>query len=170
MSEYLTEKVAENLATGAQTVLFLNRRGFAPTVKCLDCRTTLRCPNCDIGLVYHISHKSVMCHLCGHMSALVETCPTCNGANWGYFGAGTQRIEEYLKNRFPAARIGRLDVDAAAKIGSTKKLLSRFSKGRLEILVGTQMVAKGLDFPGVKTVGVLSADSSMNLPDFRAAE
>ncbi len=170
MSEYLTDKIAENVAIGAQTVLFLNRRGFAPTVKCLDCRTSLRCPNCDIGLVYHLSRKFVMCHLCGYRTGLVETCPTCDGVNWGYFGVGTQRIEDFLKQRFPSAKIGRLDADVADKIGSVRKLLTNFSKGKLDILVGTQMVAKGLDFPGVRLVGILSADASMNLPDFRAVE
>jgi primosomal protein N' (replication factor Y) len=170
LSEHLAQSIADNVAKGAQTVLFLNRRGFAPTVKCMDCRTSLRCPNCDIGLVYHLSRKFVMCHLCGFTSDLIHSCPTCNGFNWGYFGAGTQRIEEYLNRRFPSARIGRLDVDAAAKSGSAGRLLLRFAKGKVDILVGTQMVAKGLDFPGVRTVGILSADSSMNMPDFRAVE
>jgi primosomal protein N' (replication factor Y) len=170
MSEYLTDKIAENVATGAQTVLFLNRRGFAPTVKCRDCRTSLRCPNCDVGLVYHLSRKFVMCHLCGYRNDLVEACPTCDGVNWGYFGVGTQRIEDFLNQRFPSAKIGRLDVDVADRIESVRKLLTSFSKGKLDILVGTQMVAKGLDFPGVRLVGILSADASMNLPDFRAVE
>ncbi len=170
LSEYLIERIAENVAAGAQTVLFLNRRGFAPTVKCLDCRTALRCPNCDIGLVYHRSKKSVICHLCGFTSDLVNRCPTCHGMNWGYFGAGTQRIEDYLNQKFPSARVGRLDMDTAGNVGSANKLLRDFSKGKVDILVGTQMVAKGLDFPGVGLVGILSADSSMNMPDFRAVE
>ncbi len=170
LSEYLSDRMAQNVASGAQTVLFLNRRGFAPTVKCLDCRTTLRCPNCDVGLVYHLSRKSVMCHLCGYASDLIDECPTCHGLNWGYFGSGTQRVEDYLIRKFPSARIARLDVDVTDKIGSARKLLSRFSQGKIDILVGTQMVAKGLDFPGVKLVGILAADVSMNLPDFRAVE
>ena len=170
LSEYLSGKIAENLMSGAQTVLFLNRRGFAPTVKCSTCGATLRCPNCDVGLVYHLSHENVMCHLCGFQSNLIDTCPACGGTEWGYFGAGTQRIEYYLKRKFPSALIGRLDLDTAANVGSTKKLLSKFAASKLDILIGTQMVAKGLDFPGVRLVGILSADASLNMPDFRAAE
>jgi primosomal protein N' (replication factor Y) len=111
-----------------------------------------------------------MCHLCGHETELVDECPTCHGLNWGYFGVGTQRIEDYLTRKFPNAKIGRLDVDVSDRVSAVRKLLSGFSRGRIDILVGTQMVAKGLDFPGVGLVGILSADASMNLPDFRAVE
>ncbi|MBU1320360.1 MAG: primosomal protein N' [candidate division Zixibacteria bacterium] len=171
LSDYLRERIEECLSSGAQTVLFLNRRGFAPTVKCLDCRATLRCPNCDVGLVFHIaSREKVLCHLCGFKSALDHTCQACGAANWGFFGAGTQRIEDYLNLKFPSAVVGRLDADAAEKAGAAKKTLAGFSARKVNILVGTQMVAKGLDFPDVRLVGILGADASMNFPDFRSVE
>jgi len=170
LSAELLSKLEDTLTSGAQTVLFLNRRGFAPVVKCLECRTSIRCPNCDVGLVYHASKKRVMCHLCGFSSDLLDKCPGCGSSNWGYFGVGTQRIEELLRERFASANIARLDFDTAQSVAATRKLFSRFRAGKIDILVGTQMVAKGLDFPNVKLVGILGGDLAMSLPDFRALE
>jgi len=170
LSEYLENAIEWNLIEGAQTVLFLNRRGFAPVIKCRICRAPLRCPNCDVGLVYHKQSDSALCHLCGYRDTLIDKCSVCDESDWGYYGAGTQRLEESLAERFPSARIARLDIDVTSGTDHARKTFSKFRSGKLDILVGTQMVAKGLDFPGIRTVGIISADGAASMPDFRAAE
>jgi primosomal protein N' (replication factor Y) len=170
LSWYLAERISDCLDTGAQVVLFLNRRGFSPTVKCRNCRHTFHCPNCDIGLVFHKGRNEILCHLCGHRAPVPKVCPECGGVSIGYYGAGTQKIEEYLKDTYPDAKLGRLDVDVATSVKAAAGVLDNFRKGKTDILVGTQMVAKGFNFPNVRLVGILSADTSLSLPDFRAAE
>jgi primosomal protein N' (replication factor Y) len=170
LSDYLAERISQCLSEGSQVVLFLNRRGYAPTVKCLTCRSSLRCPNCDVGLVYHKWHRKVMCHLCGYREELAAACAVCGKPTLSFVGSGTQRVEDHIVQSFPTARVGRLDVDAIEAKGSAVKLLQKFGDGKIDILVGTQMVAKGLDFPNVRLAAVLAADAAMSLPDFRAAE
>ncbi len=170
LSWYLAERITDCLDNGAQVVLFLNRRGFSPTVKCKNCRHTFHCPNCDIGLVFHKGRNQVLCHLCGYSASVPKVCPECGGVSIGYYGAGTQKIEEFLKKAYPDAKLGRLDQDVAASVKAAADVLNNFRKGKTDILIGTQMVAKGFNFPNVKLVGILSADSSLSIPDFRAAE
>ncbi len=170
LSEHLERAIDRDLADGAQSVLFLNRRGFAPVIKCRTCRAPLRCPNCDVGLVYHKQTDSALCHLCGYVDSAIDRCSVCESTDWGYYGSGTQRLEDALAERFPSARIARLDIDATGGTANAAKTFTKFRSGKIDILVGTQMVAKGLDFPGIRTVGVISADAASSMPDFRAAE
>lgn len=169
-SMVLQEKIADRLAKGQQSVLMLNRRGYSSFIMCRDCGFVLECPNCDISLTLHMDSKTMKCHYCGHEEAIPHTCPKCQGHNFRYYGTGTQKIEEELQKMFPAARILRMDVDTTRKKGSHEAILSAFGRGEADILLGTQMIAKGLDFPNITLVGVINADTSLSLPDFRASE
>lgn len=169
-SQQLMTALLERLERGEQAVLFLNRRGYSSFVLCRDCGTSVQCPNCDISLTYHRYQEKLKCHYCGHEEYIPETCPECQSENIRYFGTGTQKVEEEIFKLFPQARVLRMDVDTTRQKGSHEKMLDAFGRGEADILLGTQMIAKGLDFPNITLVGVLSADTSLHLPDYRAAE
>ncbi|MGG1630510.1 primosomal protein N' [Rossellomorea sp. NRS-1567] len=169
-STELFEKLQDRMEKGEQTVLFLNRRGHSSFIMCRDCGFVLQCPNCDISLTYHRFSNGMKCHYCGYEEGVPTTCPECTSEHIRYFGTGTQKVEEELTKLIPDARIIRMDVDTTSRKGSHEKLLTAFGEGRADILLGTQMIAKGLDFPNITLVGVLSADTMLHLPDFRAAE
>ena len=166
----LIEGIRERLERKEQIVLFLNRRGYSSFVLCRDCGTVVGCPNCDISLTYHRSHEKLRCHYCGYDQYVPHECPECTSEHIRFFGTGTQKVEEEIYKLFPEARVVRMDVDTTSKKGSHEELLDRFGRGEADILLGTQMIAKGLDFPNITLVGVLSADTSLHLPDYRASE
>ncbi|MFB9770562.1 primosomal protein N' [Lactiplantibacillus modestisalitolerans] len=153
-----------------QSVLMLNRRGFSSFVLCRDCGFVLKCPNCDISLTLHMDSHTMKCHYCGHEEPIPRICPNCHGHQIRYYGTGTEKVETELKELLPDANIIRMDNDTTRKKGAHAKLLAKFGSGEANILIGTQMIAKGLDFPNVTLVGVLNADTGLGLPDFRASE
>ncbi len=169
-SVLLQEKIRDRIAKKEQIVLLLNRRGYSSFVMCRDCGFVLPCPNCDISLTLHMDTKTMKCHYCGHEEKIPYTCPSCKGNKIRYYGTGTQKIEEELKEVLPEAKVIRMDVDTTRKKGAHEKLLTSFGNGEADILLGTQMIAKGLDFPNITLVGVLNADTGLGLPDFRASE
>ncbi|MER2000489.1 MAG: primosomal protein N', partial [Lysinibacillus sp.] len=166
----LIEGIRERLEKKEQIVLFLNRRGYSSFVMCRDCGTVVQCPNCDISLTYHRSNEKLKCHYCGYDEYVPHTCPQCTSEHIRFFGTGTQKVEEEIYKLFPEVRVVRMDVDTTSKKGSHEELLDKFGRGEAQILLGTQMIAKGLDFPNITLVGVLSADTSLHLPDYRASE
>lgn len=166
----LMEKLEETIAKGEQAVLFLNKRGYSSFVMCRDCGYVPQCPHCDISMTYHRYGQRLKCHYCGHEEPVPHTCPECASEHIRFFGTGTQRVEEELTKVLPNARVIRMDVDTTSRKGAHEKLLSAFGEGKADILLGTQMIAKGLDFPNVTLVGVLSADTTLHIPDFRSAE
>lgn len=169
-SRKLHSALEERLERGEQTVLLLNRRGFSTFVMCRSCGYVAGCPECDISLTYHSRSDNLRCHYCGHAEPAPKLCPECGSEHIRFFGTGTQRVEEELGKLFPGIRVIRMDVDTTTEKGSHEKLLNQFRDKKADVLLGTQMVAKGLDFPDVTLVGVITADSALNLPDFRAAE
>jgi primosomal protein N' (replication factor Y) (superfamily II helicase) len=169
-SRRLHTALADRLERGEQTVLLLNRRGFSTFVMCRGCGYVAGCPECDISLTYHSRSDNLRCHYCGHAEPAPKVCPECGSEHIRFFGTGTQRVEEELGKLFPGIRVIRMDVDTTTEKGSHEKLLNQFRDKKADVLLGTQMVAKGLDFPDVTLVGVITADSALNLPDFRAAE
>lgn len=169
-SRLLHQSLAERLERGEQSVLLLNRRGYSTFVMCRSCGYTAACPHCDISLTYHQKTRALRCHYCGHAEQAPTACPSCESEHIRYFGTGTQRVEEELAKLFPGIRVIRMDVDTTTEKNSHEKLLKQFGDRKADVLLGTQMVAKGLDFPYVTLVGVIAADTSLNLPDFRAAE
>lgn len=169
-SYLLQDAVKKAMAQKKQAILFLNRRGFSTHLDCKRCGFVLECKRCKSVLVYHSDIKKLVCHYCSQKFDVPSICPSCNSAYIKFFGLGTQKVESELYRMFPAARITRMDTDATTKKGSHEKILDDFKNGMIDILVGTQMIAKGLDFPQVTLVGVVSADTSLNLPDFRASE
>ena len=170
LSGPLRQAIGARLALGEQVILFLNRRGYATFLLCPACGEAVRCPDCGISLTYHREEHQVRCHHCGLARTAPTACANCKGHNIRFSGFGTERVEKELGELFPRARLGRLDRDTTAHKGSHLAIVGRFRAAETDILVGTQMVAKGFDFPGVTLVGVISADTSLNLPDFRAAE
>ncbi|GLX68400.1 primosomal protein N' [Paenibacillus glycanilyticus] len=169
-SRRLHAALAERLERGEQSVLLLNRRGYSTFVMCRSCGYTAACPHCDISLTYHQKSRALRCHYCGHAELAPKECPSCSSEHIRYFGTGTQRVEEELAKLFPGIRVIRMDVDTTTEKHSHEKLLKQFGERKADVLLGTQMVAKGLDFPFVTLVGVIAADTSLNLPDFRSAE
>lgn len=169
-SRGLHRALEQRLERGEQTVLLLNRRGYSTFVMCRGCGYVAGCPECDISLTYHSRSNNLRCHYCGHAEPSPSECPECGSEHIRFFGTGTQRVEEELGKLFPGIRVIRMDVDTTTEKGSHEKLLNRFRERKADVLLGTQMVAKGLDFPDVTLVGVITADSALNLPDFRAAE
>ncbi|WNF35510.1 primosomal protein N' [Bacillaceae bacterium IKA-2] len=169
-SKSLYEKLSLRLERGEQSVMFLNRRGYSTFIMCRDCGYVAECPHCDISLTYHQTTHSIKCHYCGHQEQMPKKCSNCQSEHIRFFGSGTQKVEEEITKVFPDARVIRMDVDTTRKKGSHEKLLTAFAEGKADILLGTQMIAKGLDFPNITLVGVLAADSMLNLPDFRASE
>ena len=166
----LQEKLQERLEKNEQSVLLLNRRGYSSFVMCRDCGYVLPCPNCDISLTLHMDSKTMKCHYCGHEERIPYRCPNCSQDKIRYYGTGTQKVEEELQTLLPDSRILRMDVDTTRRKGAHEKILRTFGEGQADILLGTQMIAKGLDFPNVTLVGVLNADTALNLPDFRSSE
>ena len=166
----LLEAIQDRLDKKEQVVLMLNRRGYSSFVMCRDCAYVDNCPNCDISLTLHMDSKSMNCHYCGHRQAIPRVCPNCQSKSIRYYGSGTQKAAQELAQIFPQARILRMDMDTTRKKGAHEKMLQEFGRGDYDILIGTQMIAKGLDFPNVTLVGVLNADTALHLPDFRSSE
>jgi primosomal protein N' (replication factor Y) (superfamily II helicase) len=170
ISRRLREEVEAQLQSGKQTMFLLNRRGYSWFLLCRSCGQTERCVNCSISLTYHRRENRLICHYCGYQASVPARCRSCDSEFLYYVGEGTEKLEQKLAEMFPTARVARLDRDAARRPGQYLRVLSDFRDGKIDILVGTQMIAKGHDFPGVTLVGVVSADTSLSLPDFRAAE
>lgn len=166
----LADAVREKLEKKEQIVLFLNKRGFSSFVLCRDCGTVVECKQCDISLTYHRAGEQLKCHYCGHEEPVPTKCPECASDHIRFFGTGTQKVEEEIAKLFPYARVLRMDVDTTRTKGSHERILKQFGDGEADILLGTQMIAKGLDFPNITLVGVLNADTTLHLADFRAAE
>ena len=170
LSRILCEKIAQRLDNMEQTILFLNRRGYSKIFECPDCGNTEECPHCSISLTWHKREDIVKCHLCGYTAKAPARCRKCGSEKAKWRGHGTQKVEDIVSQIFPAARIGRMDRDAMNRRDNYRKVLGDFRAGKLDILIGTQMIAKGLDFPRVTLVGIIDADISLHMPDFRAAE
>ncbi|MEY8584973.1 primosomal protein N' [Ligilactobacillus animalis] len=169
-SQVLLDQITERLARKEQVVLMLNRRGYSSFVLCRDCGFVLKCPNCDVSLTLHMDTHSMKCHYCGHEEAIPNRCPSCDSKKIRYYGTGTQKVQAELEKLLPEARILRMDVDTTRKKGAHERLLAKFGAHEADILLGTQMIAKGLDFPDVTLVGVLNADTALSLPDYRSSE
>lgn len=169
-SRALQEAIVDRQARGEQTILLLNRRGHSTFVMCRTCGHTVQCPHCEIAMTYHKQSHALRCHYCGYAEREPDQCPSCAGPHIRYFGTGTQRVEEQLLSQFPGLRVIRMDVDTTSTKGAHEALLTRFRNKEADVLLGTQMVAKGLDFPDVTLVGVIAADTVLHLPDFRASE
>ncbi len=169
-SRVLREKLRDRLEKRERIILLQNRRGYAPFVQCLDCGGGVQCPNCRVTLTYHAPGRRMVCHYCAFDTSAPSVCRACEGPNLRLMGVGTQRVEEALKDQFPDLRLLRMDVDTTRRKGAHDRILESFRMGQADVLLGTQMVAKGLDFPGVTLVGVISADTGIHLPDFRAGE
>jgi primosomal protein N' (replication factor Y) len=169
-SRALQRAMDEALSRGEQVILFLNRRGSATFVLCRDCGHVMRCPRCDAPLTYHTPRARLVCHHCNYRQAQPDRCPQCSGKRIRYFGLGTERVEQFVRDRWPDARLLRWDRDTARTHAAHANILQRFVDGAADVLVGTQMIAKGLDLPLVTVVGVISADTALNLPDFCSGE
>ena len=169
-SKALVDKMKLALSKNEQIVLLLNRRGYSNFALCRDCGHVEQCPNCDISLTYHKGHKALKCHYCSYEMPMPEKCPSCKSHLISFFGTGTERVEEALKKLMPELKVIRMDVDTTRRKGAHERLLNRFAAGEADVLLGTQMIAKGLDFENVTLVGVLAADSMLHLPDFRSGE
>ena len=169
ISEPLRAEIEKNLESGEQSILFINRRGAHKLISCADCGYTYKCPNCSVSLTYHSANRRLMCHYCGHSRPVDRACPECGG-ELRYLGTGTQRVEEELHELFPGTEILRMDTDSVSPVGSHEPLFERFRSENIPIMVGTQMVTKGLNFDNVTLVGVLAADQSLYAGDYRAGE
>lgn len=170
LSKLLIEKINETYDQCRQTILFLNRRGFSYFFRCNSCGYEMLCRNCSVSLTYHKNKNKMVCHYCGYQAHPVNVCPECKSLDVGATGFGTEHIEEEVQRIFPKMIVKRLDTDTTTKKGELKKTLDSFKKGQIDILIGTQMVARGLNFPGVKLVGIVMADTGLKMPDFRASE
>lgn len=170
ISTALYTEIEKNLKENKQTILFLNRRGYSTFVMCRDCGYIAKCKNCNITLTYHSKENKLKCHYCGYEQSNIKICPDCNSKNVKYFGTGTQKLEEEIQKIFPTATTIRMDVDTTTKKNSIEEILNRFKNENIDILIGTQMVVKGHHFPNVTLVGVIAADSSLYLEDYRASE
>jgi len=170
LSEKLRNALGENLAIGRQSLLFLNRRGFASFIQCPDCGFVFKCPNCSVSLTHHFRGKKLLCHYCNYAIMVPDLCPDCQGYRIRSFGIGTERVEEEIRKMFPRATVDRMDRDTTRRKLSHHRILKKVKSRETDILVGTQMIAKGHDFPNVTLVGVICADLSLNFPDFRSSE
>ena len=170
LSTNLYSAIQENLKNKKQTILFLNRRGYSTFVMCRECGYTVKCKNCNITMTYHTKGNRLKCHYCGHEERNVLECPECRSTNIRYFGTGTQKVEEEINKLFPNATTIRMDIDTVSKKNSHEEILSKFKNENIDILIGTQMVVKGHHFPNVTLVGVIAADSSLYLEDYRSNE
>jgi len=169
-SRKLEEAIRRSLSAGEQVILFMNRRGFSPFLRCPRCGYVFRCPDCDVSLVFHKGKDLLLCHYCGRTLKAERNCPECFSGELLYRGTGTERIRETVAQMFPSANVVQMDSDTTRTRGTHERLFQDFREGKVQVLVGTQMVAKGLDFPNVTTVGVVLADVTLNLPDFRSEE
>lgn len=169
-SRILTDSINDCLSRGEQVILLLNRRGFSTISSCSDCGFVDKCPNCDIPLVFHKSSNTMRCHYCGYGSRKKNECPICHSSNLNDIGMGTEKLEEYVSNNFPLASVIRMDVDTTSRKGAHERIIEDFRNLKYNVLIGTQMIAKGLDFPLVTLVGVLNGDASLSVPDFRSGE
>ncbi|WP_181015473.1 replication restart helicase PriA [Alkalispirochaeta sphaeroplastigenens] len=170
ISPPLKEALIETHRQGGQSILFLNRRGFAAAFQCRSCGDQAECPRCSVPMTYHKGQSRLVCHYCGHRCHPEQVCSRCGSLDVGYTVFGTERIEEDLSRELPGLSLARVDADTTRPKGYLQDVLERFARGEIDLLLGTQMVAKGLNFPGVRTVGIIMADTGLNLPDFRAAE
>ena len=170
ISTTLLNEIEKNIKEKKQTILFLNRRGYSTFIMCRDCGYTVKCPNCNISLTYHITKKILKCHYCGHTEQPINICPNCNSSKIRYFGTGTQKLEQEIKKIFPNATTIRMDIDTITKKNSHEQIINRFKEENIDILIGTQMVVKGHHFPKVTLVGVVAADTSLYQDDYRANE
>ena len=170
ISRELECAIIERLNKKEQIMLLLNRRGHSTTITCSNCGFTYRCPHCDITLTYHKSSNNMRCHYCGYTKYLDNTCPKCHETSLNYYGLGTEKLEEYIKDAFPTAKVIRMDADSVSNKGSHAKVTEAFASGKYDILLGTQMISKGLDFPNVTLVGIINADASLNIPDYQSNE
>jgi primosomal protein N' (replication factor Y) len=170
LSKPLRLAIQQALDQGGQTILFLNRRGFSTRIFCFQCGHAERCDDCDVALVFHSADHQLRCHYCDHVRSVPECCSGCGDPETALLGVGTERLEEEVRSLFPSARTMRLDRDVASRRGHTESVLRALKDETVDIVIGTQMVAKGHDFPGVQLVGVVAADIGLHLPDFRAAE
>ncbi|MCL6590861.1 MAG: primosomal protein N' [Firmicutes bacterium] len=170
LSRALSSAICESLVRREQIILLLNRRGYATFILCRDCGFSLKCSACDVTLTYHLHDQSLRCHYCDYRGSVPAVCPSCGSSRIRYFGNGTQRLEEELTLQFPQARLIRMDLDSTSKKGAHVEIYRKLQAEQFDILLGTQMIAKGLDLPRVTLVGVISADSTLNLPDFRSSE
>ncbi len=170
LSNDLYQAIEQNLKDKLQTILFLNRRGYSTFIMCRNCGYTVKCKNCNISMTYHSYENKLKCHYCGYEEKLVKTCPECGSDKIRYFGTGTQKLEQEIHKQFPQAKIIRMDVDTVTKKNSHEEILNKFKNEDIDILIGTQMVVKGHHFPKVTLVGVIAADSSLNIDDYRATE
>ena len=169
-SKVLTDSINECLNKGEQVILLLNRRGFSTISSCGDCGFVHKCPNCDIPLVYHKSSNTMRCHYCGYGSRKLYECPSCHKKGMNAMGMGTEKLEEYVNNNFINASVVRMDVDTTSRKGAHERIINDFKSMKYNVLIGTQMIAKGLDFPNVTLVGVINGDASLSIPDFRSGE
>ena len=169
-SKILLTEISKRLEKKEQVILLLNRRGYSSFVTCKNCGYTFKCPNCDITLTYHKSSRTLRCHYCGYGTKVYDTCPNCHEKSINDLGVGTERIEEELGKLFPESRILRMDFDTTSRKGMHEKMITAFKNQEYDILLGTQIVSKGLDFDNVTLVGVINADTSLNIPDFRSSE
>jgi len=172
LSNLLREAVTRRLERKEQVILFLNRRGYATSLQCPRCGYVANCPNCSVALTYHRSRQQLLCHICGHQKPAPTACPeaSCRNPAIRYAGLGTQRVEETLRRVFPRAQIQRMDSDVLKRKEDYRRILGDFRTGKIDILLGTQMIAKGLHFPNVTLVGIIHADLTLHVPDFRSAE
>ena len=170
ISRKLKEEIEKNLDNKEQTLLFLNRRGYSTFIMCRDCGYTVKCKNCNITMTYHLKQDKLKCHYCGYETKRVTICPECNSQNIRYFGTGTQKLEQEINKLFPTATTIRMDIDTVTKKNSHEEIFKKFKNENIDILIGTQMIVKGHHFSNVSLVGVISADSSLNIEDFRANE
>ena len=170
ISELLDEKIKECLEKKEQVILLLNRRGFSTFITCSNCGFTYKCPHCEISLTYHKSTNTLRCHYCGYTKIKDDICPSCRELGLNYMGLGTEKLEELIKEKYEQAKIIRMDADTTSRKGAHDKIIKAFKNEEYNILIGTQMISKGLDFPKCTLVGVINADTSLNIPDFRSSE
>ncbi len=170
LSRELECKIIEALSKNEQVMILLNRRGHSTTITCSSCGFTYRCPNCNITLTYHKTTKNLRCHYCGYTKYIDNNCPKCHEKSLNYYGLGTEKLEDYLTNVFPTAKIIRMDADTTTKKGEYERIITDFASHKYDILLGTQMISKGLDFQDVSLVGILNADSILNIPDYKSNE
>ena len=170
VSRQLHSAIRQAIEDGGQVILLLNRRGFSTSIQCPSCGEAVCCPNCAIALTHHREGEKAICHYCEYEIPVPQACPQCGASSIRFLGFGTQKLEMEIRARFPEARVARMDTDTMRSPGSHERVLGDFRAGKIDILLGTQMIAKGLDFPNVTLVGVVNADTALHLPDFRAAE
>jgi len=170
-SSSLQQKIEQRLKNKEQIILLQNRRGYAPIYRCRDCGEMIICPTCSIPLTYHRVGENLQCHFCGHLQTKIpQQCSHCNSSNLALFGTGTQKVEDIIRETFPNAKVARLDMDTTRSGKALTNTLTKFKDGKIDILLGTQMIAKGLDFDNVTLVGIINADTGLFLPDFRSGE